>query len=70
MNRKILYFIAAALWGIPGAIITVKGIQAYLTMPAAHLWWLLLITAGVLAGFLLFRSRPDADPGGLPVCFQ
>ena len=34
MNRKIIYYIAAALWGIPGVIITVKGIRAYLTMPA------------------------------------
>lgn len=57
MNRKILYYIAAALWGIPGVIITVKGIRAYLTMPAGHLWWLLLITAGVLAGFFFLFTR-------------
>lgn len=60
MDRKYLYFIAAALWGIPGAIITVKGIRCYLTMPAGDLWWLLLITAGVLSGFFfMFRSIVD-----------
>ena len=51
MNRRILYFIAAALWGIPGVIISIKGIRAYLNMPSGSLWWLLLITLGVLAGF-------------------
>jgi hypothetical protein len=29
MNKKHLYCIAAALWGIPGIIITFKGIRAY-----------------------------------------
>lgn len=57
MNRKYLYFIAAALWGIPGVIITIKGIRSYLTMPAGDLWWLLLITVGVLAGFFFMFSR-------------
>lgn len=60
MNRKSLYFIAAALWGIPGAIITVKGIKAYLLMPTQQLWWLLLITATVLTGFFfMFRKIVD-----------
>ena len=60
MNRRLLYYIAAALWGIPGVIITVKGLRAYLTMPAAHLWWLLLITVGVLAAFFfMFRRIVD-----------
>ncbi|MBO7071611.1 MAG: hypothetical protein J6W09_10015 [Bacteroidales bacterium] len=57
MNRKYLYYIAAALWGIPGVIIAIKGIRSYLTMPAGDLWWLLLITAGVLAGFFFMFSR-------------
>lgn len=60
MNRNILYYIAAVIWGIPGVIITVKGIVAYLTMPPHKLWWLLLITAFVLAGFfLMFRKIAD-----------
>ena len=33
MNKKVLYYIAALLWGAPGVVIAVKGIQAYLTMP-------------------------------------
>ena len=57
MNKKLLYCIAAALWGIPGIIITIKGIRSYATMRAANLWWLLLITAGVLAGFYLMFKR-------------
>ena len=51
MKRNCLYYIAAALWGIPGVIIAAKGIKAYLVMPGEELWWLLLITAAVLAGF-------------------
>ena len=57
MNKKNLYYIAAALWGIPGAIITVKGVKSYLTMPVGRLWWLLLITVGVLAGFFFMFTR-------------
>jgi uncharacterized membrane-anchored protein len=57
MNKNNLYFIAAALWGIPGVIIAIKGLKSYLTMPAGHLWWLLLITVGVLAGFFVLFTR-------------
>jgi len=60
MKRNTLYYIAAALWGIPGVIITVKGIKSYLTMPAGKLWWLLLITVAVLTGFFfMFRRIVD-----------
>ncbi len=60
MNKNNLYFVAAAIWGIPGMIITLKGLRAYLTMPAESFWWLLLITAGVLAGFFfMFRRIVD-----------
>jgi len=60
MAKKYLYIIAAVIWGIPGVIITIKGISAYLNMPAAKLWWLLLITAAVLAGFFfMFRRIVD-----------
>lgn len=60
MNRKYLYFIAAALWGIPGIIISLKGIKAYGTMPSQELWWLLVITAFVLTGFFfMFRKIVD-----------
>ena len=57
MNKKNLYCIAALIWGIPGIIITVKGIRAYLTMAPQQLWWLLLITAAVLASFYMMFSR-------------
>lgn len=57
MNKKYLYFIAAALWGIPGVIIAIKGIRAYMSMPSERLWWLLLITIGVIAGFFFMFNR-------------
>lgn len=57
MKRIYLYYIAAALWGIPGVIITVKGLRAYLTMPQDILWWLILITVLVIAGFFFMFSR-------------
>lgn len=70
MNKKILYYIAALLWGAPGGVIAVKGIQAYLTMPTERLWWLLLITAFVLMCFyLMFRkavNKYSARIAGLP----
>ena len=57
MNKKNLYCIAALIWGIPGIIITVKGIRAYLSMAPQNLWWLLLITAAILASFYMMFSR-------------
>jgi len=60
MNRNCLYYIAAVLWGIPGIIVTVKGIKAYLMMPLQKLWWLLFITIFVLMSFfLMFRKIVD-----------
>lgn len=60
MKRNCLYYIAAALWGIPGFVITIKGITAYLRMPSRNLWWLLLITIFVLVSFfLMFREIVD-----------
>ncbi len=56
INKRILYLIAAAIWGIPGIIITAKGITAYTTIPVDESWWLCLITAGVLISFIwMFR---------------
>lgn len=60
MNRKHLYVVAAMIWGIPGIMITLKGIKAYAIQPSENLWWLLLITAFVLASFfLMFRRIVD-----------
>ena len=49
MKRQYLYYIAAAIWGIPGFIISIKGFYAYSQMRSENLWWLLLITA-VMSG--------------------
>ena len=57
MKNSLLFWIAAIIWGIPGAIITVKGILAYSVMPLNKLWWLLLITLLVLVGFKTMFSR-------------
>lgn len=57
MNRRFLYIAAGLIWGIPGVMITLKGIRAYLTMPTDELWWLLLITAGVLVSFFWMFGR-------------
>ena len=60
MNKKYLYVIAAAIWGIPGIIITSKGIRAYRMQLSEDLWWLLMITVAVLvAFFLMFRRIVD-----------
>ena len=57
MNKSILYLIAALIWGIPGILISVKGIRAYMSMAPENLWWLLLVTAVVIAGFYVMFSR-------------
>lgn len=60
MNRRFLYVTAAVIWGIPGAIVTLKGVTAYLRQSPSDLWWLLLITAAVLASFFfMFRRIVD-----------
>ena len=60
MKRKHLYVVAAVIWGIPGIMITLKGIKAYTIQPSENLWWLLLITFGVLLFFfLMFRRIVD-----------
>lgn len=60
MNRTVLYYIAAILWGTPGVIIAIKGIKTYLSMPSEDMWWLMLITAFVLVGFFfMFRKAVD-----------
>lgn len=60
MKKKHLYIAAGVIWGIPGAIISVKGIKAYQNQPPESIWWLLLITAAVLvAFFLMFRKIVD-----------
>lgn len=56
IDKRFLYLIAAAIWGVPGFIITAKGLRAYTAMPTNELWWLGLITLGVLISFIwMFR---------------
>ena len=56
IDKRFLYLIAAAIWGVPGLMIVLKGIRAYTAMPADELWWLCLITFGVLISFIwMFR---------------
>ena len=57
MNKRFLYIIAGLIWGLPGIMITFKGISAYIAMPAEEIWWLVLITASVLTGFMLMFHR-------------
>ncbi len=57
MNKRFLYLIAAFIWGIPGIMIAIKGIRAYTTIPSNELWWLILITAFVLTGFIMMFRR-------------
>ena len=60
MKKKHLYIVAGVIWGIPGAIISVKGIKAYQMQPPEDIWWLLMITAAVQAAFfMLFRKIVD-----------
>lgn len=60
VKRNYLYFIAAAIWGVPGIILTIKGVSAYMVSPVQKLWWLMLITVSVLGSFyFMFRSIVD-----------
>lgn len=64
MNRKYLYYVAALIWGVPGIIITSKGVKSYLIQPLDDLWWLMMITAAVLAAFfMMFRRIVDRYRG-------
>lgn len=57
MARSYLYLMAAAIWGIPGVIITAKGVGAYTQVMQSQLWWLMMITSCVIMGFyFIFRS--------------
>ena len=60
MKKNNLYVAAAAIWGIPGIMISIKGIKAYMTQPSDDLWWLILITIAVIISFFfMFRKIVD-----------
>lgn len=56
VSKRLHYVVAGLVWGVPGVMITAKGIGAYCALPRAELWWLLLQTMGVLVAFgFMFR---------------
>ena len=61
INKRILYLIAGVIWGVPGVIITAKGISAYTVVPANELWWLLIVCMSCLGIALKFVSFIPAE---------
>lgn len=57
LGRRWLFVVAALIWGIPGVIITLKGLGAYGEVASEALWWHLVITAVVLLGFGFMFGR-------------
>ena len=56
IRRAYSYVIAAAIWGVPGINITIKGVKTYMLMISDDLWWLMLITLAVsISFFVIFR---------------
>lgn len=55
-DKPYLYLAAALIWGIPGVIITAKGVMAYAQLPSID-WWMYAITLAVLAAFYLIFRR-------------
>ena len=56
IRRAYSYVIAAAIWGIPGINIAIKGVKTYMLMNPDDLWWLMLITVAVsISFFIIFR---------------
>lgn len=56
-KRRHLYVVAALLWGVPGVLLTIKGVSAYGALPLVRQWWLLLVTALVAVGFGFMFGR-------------
>ena len=57
IRRAHSYVVAAAIWGIPGINIAVKGIKAYMLIRPDDLWWLMLITVAVSVFFFIIFRR-------------
>lgn len=55
-DKTYLYLTAALIWGIPGVIITIKGVKAYAKLTSID-WWMCTITLAVLAAFYLIFRR-------------
>ena len=57
IRRTYSYVIAAAIWGIPGINIAIKGVKTYMLMNPDDLWWLMLITLAISIFFLIIFRR-------------
>ncbi len=57
IRRTYSYVIAAAVWGIPGINIAIRGVRAYMLMKSDDLWWLMLITVAVSVFFFIIFRR-------------
>ena len=57
IRRTYSYVIAAAIWGIPGVNIAIKGVKTYMLMNPDDLWWLMLITVAVSVFFFIIFRR-------------
>ncbi len=70
VKRIYLYFMAALIWGVPGVLVTLKGIRAYGCLPLGEQWWPLAVTLCVLVAFyFMFRrivARYSARIAALP----
>lgn len=57
VGKKYLYLTAALIWGIPGILITFKGIRAYYDVPIPQIGWLMILTGFILLMFhRIFRQ--------------
>ena len=57
IRRAYSFIIAAAVWGIPGINIAIKGLRTYMLMRPGDLWWLMLVTVAVsVFFFIIFRK--------------
>ena len=57
LQRKHLYLAAALLWGVPGAVITIKGVMAYTFVAWQSQWYLFPVTIVVMTGFFFMFNR-------------
>ena len=57
IRRAYSYVIAAAIWGVPGINIAIKGVKTYMLMNPDDLWWLMLITVAVSIFFFIIFHR-------------
>ena len=57
IRRAYSFIIAAAIWGIPGINIAIRGLRTYMLMRPGDLWWLMLVTVAVSVFFFIIFRR-------------